>query len=78
VTDRRLLLAVLSALTLVVVANNSAGSLAQPAIAEAFDAGPLNVGWVVFGYSVSFAIATVLWGGLAPGSGSVRRLRRRP
>lgn len=64
-TDRRLLLAILSALTLIVVANNSAGSLAQPAIGEAFAAGPADVGWVVFGYSVSFAIATGLWGGLA-------------
>ncbi len=49
----------------VVVANNSAGSLAQPAIGEAFDAGPGDVGWVVFGFSVSFAVATAVWGGLA-------------
>jgi len=65
VSDRRLLLVVLSALTVIVVANNGAGSLAQPAIGQAFDAGPADVGWIVFGYSVSFAIATALWGGLA-------------
>lgn len=49
----------------IVVANNSAGSLAQPAIAEAFQAGPADVGWVVFGFSATFAVATVLYGGIA-------------
>ena len=49
----------------VVVANNSAGSLAQPAIGVAFDAGPADVGWVVFGFSVAFSLATAVWGGLA-------------
>ena len=59
------MLGVLFALVFVVVANNSAGSLAQPAIGVAFDAGPGDVGWVVFGFSVAFAVATVVWGGLA-------------
>ena len=61
--DRRLLL-ILAALIVVVVANNSSGSVAQPAIAAHFGAGPADVGWVVFGYSGSFAVATALWGGL--------------
>lgn len=63
--DRRRLLAVLAALVFVVVSNNSAGSLAQPAIGVAFDAGPGDVGWVVFGFSLAFAVATAVWGGLA-------------
>jgi len=63
--DRRTLLGILFALVFVVVANNSAGSIAQPAIGVAFDAGPGDVGWVVFGFSVSFAVATAVWGGLA-------------
>jgi MFS family permease len=52
-------------LVVIVVANNSAGSLAQPAIAEAFGGGPADVGWVVFGFGTAFAISTALWGGLA-------------
>ncbi len=63
--DRRTLLFVLLALVFVVVANNSAGSLAQPAIGAAFDAGPGDVGWVVVGFSIAFAVATAVWGGLA-------------
>ncbi|MBA3777744.1 MAG: MFS transporter [Chloroflexi bacterium] len=65
VIDRRILLALLGFLVLIVVANNSSGSLAQPAIADAFEAGPADVGWVVFGYSATFAVATAVWGGLA-------------
>jgi MFS family permease len=52
-------------LVVIVVSNNSAGSLAQPAIAEAFGGGPADVGWVVFGFGTAFAIATAVWGGLA-------------
>jgi MFS family permease len=52
-------------LVVIVVSNNSAGSLAQPAIAAAFGGGPADVGWVVFGFSTAFAIATAVWGGLA-------------
>lgn len=61
----RLLVGVFAFLALIVVANNSAGSIAQPAIAKAFHAGPADVGWVVFGFGTSFAIATAIWGGLA-------------
>jgi MFS family permease len=63
--SRRVVLAVLSILIVIVVANNSAGSLAQPAIGEAFAAGPADVGWVVFGFAATFAVATALWGGIA-------------
>ena len=56
---------VLSALIIIVVANNSAGSLAQPAIGRAFGAGPADVGWVVFGFSATFAVGTALWGGIS-------------
>jgi DHA2 family metal-tetracycline-proton antiporter-like MFS transporter len=61
----RVLLAILFGLITIVVANNSAGSLAQPAIGEAFGAGTADVGWVVFGYSGAFAVSTAVWGGLA-------------
>jgi len=56
---------VLATLVAIVVANNSASSLAQPAIQDAFDAGPADVGWIVFGFGSAFAVATALWGGLA-------------
>lgn len=39
--------------------------MAQPAIAAAFGAGTGDVGWVVFGYSASFAIMTAVYGSLA-------------
>jgi len=55
---------VLATLVAVVVANNSASSLAQPAISDAFGAGPADVGWIVFGFGSAFAVATALWGGL--------------
>lgn len=61
----RLLVAVFALLVIVVVANNSAGALAQPAIGAAFGAGPADVGWIVFGFATSFAIGTAIWGGLA-------------
>jgi MFS family permease len=63
--SHRLVIATFVALVVIVVANNSAGSLAQPAIAEAFGGGPADVGWVVFGFGTAFAISTALWGGLA-------------
>lgn len=59
-----LVLATLAGLIIIVVANNSMGSLAQPDIAAAFAAGPADVGWIVFGYSVSFAVSTAAWGAL--------------
>jgi DHA2 family metal-tetracycline-proton antiporter-like MFS transporter len=61
----RPLVLVFAVLVIIVVANNSAGSLAQPAIGAAFDAGPADVGWVVFGFGTTFAIGTAIWGGLA-------------
>ncbi len=62
--SRGLVLGTLAGLVIIVVANNSMGSLAQPDIAAAFGAGPADVGWVVFGYSVSFAVSTAIWGAL--------------
>jgi MFS family permease len=61
----RLLVATCAFLAIIVVSNNSAGSVAQPAIGRAFDAGPADVGWVVFGFGTAFAVATAVWGGLA-------------
>jgi MFS family permease len=56
------------------VANTSASAVAQPAIAEDFGAGAAAVGWVVFGYTVSFAISTALYGRLAERMGTGRTL----
>jgi GNAT superfamily N-acetyltransferase len=61
----RILVAVFGLLAFVVVSNNTAAAIAQPAIGQAFGAGPGDVGWVVFGFGTTFAIATALWGGLA-------------
>jgi MFS transporter, DHA2 family, metal-tetracycline-proton antiporter len=69
-----LVLGTLAALVIIVVANNSMGSLAQPDIAAAFVVGPADVGWVVFGYSVSFAVSTALWGALGRRYGVGRAL----
>lgn len=55
----------ISFLVVIVVSNNSAGSIAQPAIGVAFGAGPADVGWIVFGFGTGFATATAVWGGLA-------------
>jgi hypothetical protein len=46
------------------VANNSMGALAQPDIQRDFGIGPADVGWVVFGFSAAFAVATAIWGAL--------------
>ncbi|CAN5629512.1 N/A [soil metagenome] len=59
-----LLLATLSTLVVVVVANNSMGALAQPDIQLQFGVGPADVGWVVFGFSAAFSVATAVWGAL--------------
>src|ERR671910_3130665 len=61
----RLLVPISAFLAIIVVSNNSAGSVAQPARGEAFGAGPADVGWVVFGFGTAFAVATAVWGGLA-------------
>jgi MFS family permease len=61
---RALMLGTLAVLVVIVVANNSMGALAQPEIAEAFLAGPADVGWVVFGFSASFAVSTAIWGAI--------------
>jgi MFS transporter, DHA2 family, metal-tetracycline-proton antiporter len=47
------------------VANTTSGAVAMPAIATAFGAGPGDVGWIVFGYSGTFAVMTAVYGGLA-------------
>jgi MFS transporter, DHA2 family, metal-tetracycline-proton antiporter len=59
-----LLLASLATLVVIVVANNSMGALAQPDIQRDFGVGPADVGWVVFGFSATFAVATAVWGAL--------------
>lgn len=69
-----LVLGTLASLIIIVVANNSMGALAQPDIASAFGAGPADVGWVVFGYSVSFAVSTAAWGTLGRRFGVGRAL----
>jgi MFS family permease len=65
VIGSRLLVAVFAFLAFIVVSNNTAASIAQPAIGQAFGAGPADVGWVVFGFGTTFAIGTAVWGGLA-------------
>ncbi|HXG39491.1 MAG TPA: MFS transporter, partial [Candidatus Limnocylindrales bacterium] len=47
------------------VANTTAGAIAQPEIADAFGAGPGDVGAIVYGYSTTFAIMTLAYGSLA-------------
>ncbi len=56
------------------VAKTSAAAVSQPAIAHAFDAGPADVGWVVFGFSGTFAVATAVYGPLAVRFGVGRTL----
>jgi DHA2 family metal-tetracycline-proton antiporter-like MFS transporter len=55
----------LAGLITLAVASNNAGALAQPALAATFGVGPAEVGWIVFGYTTAFAVATAVWGGLA-------------
>jgi HAD superfamily hydrolase (TIGR01509 family) len=71
---RTVLLAVLATLVAITVATNTTASLAQPQIGTAFDAGPADTAWVVFGYSATFALGTALWGGLASRTGVIRAL----
>src|SRR5919106_1075652 len=61
----RLMVAIFAFLAFIVVSNNTAASIAQPAIGHAFGAGPADVGWVVFGFGATFAVGTAVWGGLA-------------
>ncbi|HVM30354.1 MAG TPA: MFS transporter [Candidatus Limnocylindrales bacterium] len=68
------LLGTLAALVVVVVANNSMGALAQPEIQRDFGVGPADVGWVVFGFAGSFAVATAVWGALGRRFGVGRSL----
>jgi MFS family permease len=49
----------------VAVANTTSGAIAQPEIADAFNAGAADVGAIVFGYSTAFAIMTAIYGPLA-------------
>ena len=68
---RAALLAVLATLVAITVATNTTASLAQPQIGAAFDAGPADTAWVVFGYSATFAVGTALWGGIASRTGLI-------
>ena len=71
---RTALLAVLATLVAITVATNTTASLAQPQIGAAFDAGPADTAWVVFGYSATFALGTALWGGIASRTGIIPAL----
>lgn len=74
-TDGRgLLLALLASLVLVTVATNTTAALAQPDIGIAFAVGPADTGWVVFGYTATFAVATALFGGIAARVGIIHAL----
>ena len=64
-TAARLLVPTVFVTFAVAVANTTSGAIAQPEIADAFDAGAADVGAIVFGYSTSFAIMTAIWGSLA-------------
>lgn len=68
------ILSMVAAAVFLTVANTTASAVSQPAIAETFAAGPADVGWVVFGYSAMFAIATALYGRLAARFGVGRTL----
>lgn len=68
------ILGVVAFAVLVAVANTSAAAVAQPAIGTAFDAGPGDVGWVVFGYTISFAVSTAMYGRAAERFGIGRTL----
>ena len=68
------ILAMVSAAVFLTVANTSASAVSQPAIARTFGAGPADVGWVVFGYSGTFAVATALYGRMAARFGVGRTL----
>lgn len=68
------ILAMVAAAVFLTVANTSASAVSQPAIAQTFGAGPADVGWVVFGYSGTFAVATALYGRLAARFGVGRTL----
>jgi MFS family permease len=74
VPGRNALLAVLATLVVVVVATNTTAALAQPQISETFGVGPADTGWVVFGYSATFAVATALYGAIAARFGVTRSL----
>jgi MFS family permease len=71
---RTALIAALATLVLITVATNTTASLAQPQIGETFAVGPADTGWVVFGYSATFAVGTALWGGIARRIGLVPSL----
>ena len=68
------ILTMVAAAVFLTVANTSASAVSQPAIGQAFGAGPADVGWVVFGYSGTFAVATALYGRLAARFGLGRTL----
>ena len=69
-----LLLLTIASTVIIVVANNSMGALAQPDIQRHFGVGPADVGWVVFGFSASFAVGTAAWGALGRRFGISRSL----
>lgn len=61
----RLLVATMFSVFAIAVANTTSGAIAQPAIADAFDAGAADVGAIVFGYATTFAVMTATYGALA-------------
>ena len=65
VSDHLLLVITLFSLFTIGVGNTTAGAVAIPAIGDVFDAGPADVGWIVFGYAGAFAVMTAVYGTLA-------------
>lgn len=72
--EDRLVVVTLFLLFAIAVGNTTSGAVAQPAIGQAFDAGPADVGWIVFGYSGAFAVMTAVYGTLARKFGLARSL----
>lgn len=72
--DDRLLVGTMFLVFAIAVANTTSGAIAQPAIADAFGAGPADVGAIVFGYGTTFAIMTAVYGSLARRFGLARCL----
>jgi MFS family permease len=71
--DRGLVLS-LAWLVMVAVANTGSTAVAQPTIQVAFDLRPVDVGWVVFGYTGTFAISTAWYGAISRRVGASRAI----
>jgi MFS family permease len=56
------------------VANATIAAIIQPAVAATFDLGAAEVGWIVFGYTATFAVSTVIYAATASRVGVGRAL----